>query len=321
MTAAAVPYAMAFGAYDEAKTFLGASMPPQTGDLPVNVATIRQFCGLVEDANPSYWDADVAARCWGDVISPPAMLLTWGLALDWKPGGRLAQPPLCLRVPLPGNTAVNVSQAAEFAGPILVGEQLSMTEELVDLSEERRTRLGAGHFVTTRATFRRPDASVAAHLTNVLLRFTADRSTAPEPAGRSERAPNGAAPERLPGYELAVPYRKVVTSPAATLDYFPVFYDTAYARAQGLPGVIVNTMVLLGLADRLVTDWAGPATFVAGHQLTVIAPVCAGDTVAVRGCIRGRQAGLVTVDVEILRRERDSETLCGKAAVTARVAP
>jgi acyl dehydratase len=297
-------------------------MPAQVGGVAVNPAMIRQFCGLTEDANPSYWNAEYAATRWGGLVSPPAMLLTWALALDWTPDCATGQPPLCLRVPLPGDTLINVSQGAELRGPIRVGERLAMTEELVDLSEEKRTRLGPGHFVTTRGVFRQVDGTVVGELTNVLFRFTAGVTPPAPDLGHPPPDPPaaGGGAEVVPGYDLHMPYRKVVTSPAATLDYFPLFYDRDYARAQGHPTVIVNTMVLLGLVDRLVTDWAGPGTFIAAHHLAVLLPVYAGDTVALTGRVRERRDGMVTVDAEISRASGEVTVVCGRATVTAQVA-
>jgi hypothetical protein len=84
---------------------------------------------------------------------------------------------LTAREPLPGDTFVNASNETEYFLPILEGDRLHVVEELVEVSEEKRTALGVGHFVTTKGTYRRQDGAVVAEMTNVLFRFTAPEPT------------------------------------------------------------------------------------------------------------------------------------------------
>jgi uncharacterized protein len=140
----------------------------------VNVAMARHFAAMVQDANPGFWDEEFADAQWGGLIAPPAMLMTWVIPIEWKPGGALPLPLLTARVPLPGTTFVNASNETEFFQPIRVGDRLNVTEELVNVSPEKRTALGSGHFVTTCSSFRRQDGVLVARMTNVLFRFTAD---------------------------------------------------------------------------------------------------------------------------------------------------
>jgi acyl dehydratase len=134
---------------------------------------VKHFCAMIEDGNPSYWDDDVAEDIWGSPVAPPAMLLTWCMPLAWTPTAAHPVPPLALRVPLPGETVINVSQEAEFFQPVRIGDLLSMVEVLLEVSDSKTTALGVGHFVTTEMTFSRQDATPVAVMTNVLFRFSA----------------------------------------------------------------------------------------------------------------------------------------------------
>ena len=166
------------GTVEEARALVGVPQPPKQGQVPVDLAMIRLFCGMVEDANPSYWDDDFADRTWGGVPSPPPLLFTWTLPLPWNPATPYREGPLCVRIPLPGTSLANVRQGAEFFAPIMVGDRLAMIETLTDLSEEKSTRLGRGHFITTRADFtRNGEREVIATLTNTLFRYTPAEST------------------------------------------------------------------------------------------------------------------------------------------------
>jgi acyl dehydratase len=169
-------YDIPVGSYEDAKAMIGTTTPVRRGEVDVNEAMIRHFAAMVEDANASYWDDDFATEQWGGVVAPPGMLMTWLIPIEWKPGGGLPVPLLTARVPLPGDTLVNASNEAEFYAPIRVGDRLEVVEELVGVSEAKRTALGIGHFVTTVSTYSRQDGTVVARNTNVLFRFTA-----PEP--------------------------------------------------------------------------------------------------------------------------------------------
>jgi hypothetical protein len=102
------------------------------------------------------------------------MLITWLIPLEWTPGGDMPVPLLTARVPLPGDTFVNVSHDAELFAAIRVGDHLNVVEELVEVSEAKRTSLGTGHFVTTLSTYRRQDGQLVARTTNVLYRFDSE---------------------------------------------------------------------------------------------------------------------------------------------------
>jgi acyl dehydratase len=162
---------MPFGTYEEARAMIGIQTPVRFGRVDVNRAMILQYAALIHDGNASYWDEDYARAQWGATIAPPGMLMTWLIPLEWEPGAAVPVPLLMGRVPLPGDTIVNASNEVEYFLPVRVGDRLSVTEELTEVSPEKRTSLGTGHFVTTVSTFRRQDGSVVARQTNVLFRF------------------------------------------------------------------------------------------------------------------------------------------------------
>ncbi len=165
-------YDVAFGTYEEAQAMVGMTTPVRFGEVPVDLSLIRHFAAMVQDANASFWDEEFASTLWGDVVAPPAMLMTWVMPLEWKPGGGRPVPLLTARVPLPGETFINVENDTEYFLPIRRGDRLNVVEELVDVSSAKRTAVGAGHFVTTRSTYRRDDGAVVARMTNVLFRFS-----------------------------------------------------------------------------------------------------------------------------------------------------
>lgn len=165
----------AIGTFADAQAQVGRMRQVLVSAGPVNESMVKYFASASEDANPSFWDDGFAAAHWGGVVSPPAMLVHWVLPPPWSPGepsgGRLAPPMLMTRVPLPGDTLINVSVDYTYHRQVLVQERLRAVEELVDVSDEKTTRLGVGHFVTTAATFLAAGDEVVATQTNVAYRF------------------------------------------------------------------------------------------------------------------------------------------------------
>jgi acyl dehydratase len=162
-----------YGSYEEARAWIGRSFDPRPCEDEINHAEIKYFCSLVEDGSPNYWDEQAARREWGGILSPPGMLFVWSMPLRWRADGATWPPTIATQVPLPGDTVINVSTDSEFFLPILVGDRLSFAETVVDVSPEKRTQIGAGHFITTEVTYRNQRGEVVAVHRNVLFRFLA----------------------------------------------------------------------------------------------------------------------------------------------------
>ena len=90
---------------------------------------------------------------------------------------------------------------------------------------------------------------------------------------------------QLPEVSLVVTYEKAAMTPMATWDLFPGHHDPEFARSQGQKSIYLNTVVLQGFADRVVTDWAGPAAFIARRKMLMKASVYPGDVLSGSGRI------------------------------------
>lgn len=163
---------LVFGTYEDALRMVGTTSQPRTAGTVVSAARIQLFAAMVHDGNPSYWDAEFATRTWGGLLAPPALLMGWLIPPPWEPTGGPRVAAIALRVPLPGTTFINAANDAEFVLPIIEGDLLSVVEEVVSVSPEKRTRLGLGHFVETLDTFSRQGGAVVARNRNTLFRFT-----------------------------------------------------------------------------------------------------------------------------------------------------
>ena len=165
-------YALPLGTLEDARAMIGKRTAPRLADAPVSLGRIQQFCAMVQDGNPSYWDEKFADWTWGGLVAPPAMVESWLMPLEWSPTSWTPEPRLPGRIPLPGRSMINGSNDTTFHRPVWVGDRLSVEEELLSVSDLKQTRLGDGHFVETLSVFRNQDGAVVAEVRNTLFRFT-----------------------------------------------------------------------------------------------------------------------------------------------------
>jgi N-terminal half of MaoC dehydratase len=116
------------GPYEEARAMIGTRTEVEFATHDVAWPLIKYCCAMVHDGNASYWDEEFARDQWGAVVSPPALLMTWAMAPDWRPGNPRPRPLLAGQVPLPGTTVVSVGCDVEFFHPIRVGDRLNVEE-------------------------------------------------------------------------------------------------------------------------------------------------------------------------------------------------
>jgi uncharacterized OB-fold protein/acyl dehydratase len=136
---------------------IGATGTPNRARDAVNQAMIRHWCDAMEDANPNYTDPDAAAKGpHGEIVAPPTMLNAWTML------GNIPRP---VDPNDPQGTVGRLLDDAGYIGVVAtncehvysrylkLGDQLTGTLKLVDVSEEKQTGLGIGHFVTTETEY------------------------------------------------------------------------------------------------------------------------------------------------------------------------
>jgi hypothetical protein len=137
----------------------GMSVSPD----PVNQPMIRHWAAAFEDWNPVYTDPEFAAATrYGGIVAPPLMLQTWTFPTPRITGiaDRGGVP-----VESEGDGFLAVFDDAGFVGTLAsnsefeierylrLGEVITATTVIESISEEKRTRLGIGHFVTWLTTY------------------------------------------------------------------------------------------------------------------------------------------------------------------------
>ena len=187
--------------YSRALAWLGkeATRPVEARD-PVNVPMIRRWCEAMDEQNPIYVDADAAAaQGFSAPVSPPAMLEVWTMA-RFRHTGRSAEdsiPVLILfdEAGYSGVVATNIEQ--EYDRYLVEGDRVSYTAIIDEISPEKRTGLGIGHFVTIRYEFTDQNGEPVGRMLFRVLKFK------PNLAQSANAAP-AAAPAEFPHPRPAV---------------------------------------------------------------------------------------------------------------------
>jgi acyl dehydratase len=216
-----------------------------------------------------------------------------------------------LEVPLPADDLINVSTDTRFHAPIRIGSRLTYHDRVLSISDEKRTSLGSGHFVTTESEVCDERGTKLATNRNVMLRFRAERGAA------SPAPPQPMAGAHLP--ELAIPVTATLCTlnVVATRDFFPGHHDGAHARSQGIPDAYPNTMFYQGLVDRVAFDWAGHDAILVRRALRMASPAPIGQTLRTSGRQTARHGDTAQLLIEVVT----DVALIARAEITLRGLP
>ncbi|PTR24867.1 putative OB-fold protein [Rhodococcus sp. OK519] len=179
------------------QAFEGQVLTPTTwGPDEVNTPMIRHWVETMGDTSPVYLD-DEAARATGrdGAVAPALMAQVWTMRTfnDKMANNDPSQvwTDLIATLDDEGFTSVVATDSDfEFFVELRPGDRVSLTEVIDNISEEKKTGLGVGHFVTTLKTYRRGgDDEVVATQRWRTLRFKpkAKADEAPKPKGLRPR--------------------------------------------------------------------------------------------------------------------------------------
>lgn len=122
--------------------FVGQQGMTMVSPDPVNAAMIRQWCEALGDTNPVYADKGIA---------PAAMLQVWTMP-GWVPKatGPDAVAELYAYLDSQGySSIVATNSEQDYFRPLKLGETIKATKTIASISDEKKTALGDGFFITT----------------------------------------------------------------------------------------------------------------------------------------------------------------------------
>src|SRR3954451_21497749 len=183
------------------RAYVGVQGPVQAARHPVTAPAIADWCDAIGDGNPLYLDEESAAKSrHGGIVAPPATLDIWDRpGLPGQPRWRPADKPPAED---PRSYVLRELEAAGFVGVVAVnseleiarylrpGDLLQNSQVLEDVSEEKQTALGIGHFVTTRQRYETTDGEHVGDLLFRILKFRPNSGTPAAPVDGVRPAPD-----------------------------------------------------------------------------------------------------------------------------------
>ena len=134
----------------EIEQSIGRVQYEQRGGFPVERGYIWSTCASVENANPLFWDDEVARTITGGPIAPPTMLSVWFRPHHWAPGRTGELLPLQVHFDLKEQLglpeAVMTDNTITFYEPVRPGDTITTGQRLRSVSPEKQTKLGTGRF-------------------------------------------------------------------------------------------------------------------------------------------------------------------------------
>lgn len=156
--------------YETLKAFEGqAAATSGVGKDLVNEPMIRHWCEAMGDSNPAYAGADP--------IAPPTMLQAWTMGgLSGHQGRSAAYDELFALLDGAGYTSVVATDCEqEYLRALRPGEEITFDAVIESVSERKTTKLGTGHFVTTRMDVRADGEPAGTHRFRILKYAPAQR--------------------------------------------------------------------------------------------------------------------------------------------------
>ncbi|GFE15571.1 hypothetical protein Sgleb_36180 [Streptomyces glebosus] len=150
-------------AYEQLKSYEGRpTSAPGVGKDLVNEPMIRHWCEAVGDTNPAYRGPDA--------VAPPTMLQAWTMGgLSGHADRSGAYDELSGLLDGAGYTSIVATDCEqEYLRPLRPGDRITFDSVIESVSECKTTKLGAGHFITTRMDIRADGEPAGTHRFRVL---------------------------------------------------------------------------------------------------------------------------------------------------------
>jgi acyl dehydratase len=158
----------------------GGSAKPSVAPDPVNQPMIRHWAHALDDMNPVYLDPEFAASSrFGGIVSPPVMLQTWimpspkleGIAERGGVPTEITANPTAFLDEAGYTSTVATNSEFEIERYPRLGDVISATSVFEEVSEEKKTALGTGFFLTWVITYTDQHGEVLGRQRFRVLRF------------------------------------------------------------------------------------------------------------------------------------------------------
>jgi acyl dehydratase len=323
---------------DQLRSDIGRDGDSTPARDPVNQPMIRHWCDSMTDHNPVYTDPEFAAKSvHGEIVAPPTMLNAWTMQGN-VPRRSDSDGPMgkvLVRLDEAGFTSVVATNAEhEYLRYLKLGDHLAGVTAVSDVSGEKQTALGTGHFVTTTTEYRTQTGELVGRMMFRILKFkprTGIAATDPEKVEIERPDPELALPtfrpQRPPRRETTLRFEEVeqgnelppcpVAGAIASRDYQDVHHDRELAVLRGSPDIFMNILTTTGLCGRYVSDWAGPEASMRWLAIRLGAPNYPHDTMTLEASVLAKrsESGSGLVEVGLRGHNRLGDHVTGTIAL------
>ena len=158
----------------ELREFIGRDSGVKTAKVPINETMIRHWCIALGDDNSLYQNAEVAQKtiCKG-IVAPPAMLQAWTMPEYGElPDVMDAINELYAALDAQGYTGIVATNSEQdYFQPLYIGDRISSRKIIEDISEEKKTGLGKGFFITSTIVYENQNGVVVGRQLHRVLKF------------------------------------------------------------------------------------------------------------------------------------------------------
>lgn len=163
---------------EELRNMIGKETEAKRAPVAVERALIDHWVEAYQDANPLYSDEAYAKSSeYGGIIAPPGMLMSWTFDWYWTPdtgpvdrekGMIHYTVKRLLNTPVGVNTGISI----DWYLPVRLGDRISYSEVVADVSPLKKTRVGVGHWCTYKMLFRNQNGQLVGEQTYVNYNYT-----------------------------------------------------------------------------------------------------------------------------------------------------
>ena len=132
----------------DVEDWVGFELDAGPGDVVAERGHVLHWCEAVEDANPLFWDEEMARQLTDGWIAPPTMLSVWMRPLLFNPRRGEIVRPLELHFRLKDAfglpEGIVGANEIEFGAPVRMGDVVSTRQRVREISDVKTNRLGTG---------------------------------------------------------------------------------------------------------------------------------------------------------------------------------
>ena len=122
--------------------------------------------------------------------------------------------------------------------------------------------------------------------------------------------------DTLPEIAIPITLQRLVMEAGANRDLSLIHHDSKIAQATGAPDAFANTFFLMGMFERLMREWAGPAA-----RIRKIGPLrmmifnAVGDSIRFKGLVESVNEAAGTVNLDMWVESDRGKTVTAKAVI------